>query len=93
MVQEERKEAQARIADFNSTFKEYATIWYERDCMPSLSQATRSSYLTTFNKHLFTAFGDKKIHEITLADVKDWLNSYANKVVGNTLDKILNRFN
>jgi integrase len=60
------------------TFKEYTQSWYTTYKEPKLKPTTASGYLSTFEHHLFPAWGSKPINQITTGDIQAFLNERSN---------------
>jgi len=56
------------------TFKAYTLRWYSTYKEHKIKPTTASGYLTSFNCHLFPAWGDRPINQITTADIQAFLN-------------------
>ncbi len=74
-----------RIADFIGgahtpkevqvvSFKEYTLSWYKTYKAPKLKPTTASGYLSTFEHHLFPAWGERPINRIMTGDIQVFLN-------------------
>ncbi len=59
-------------------FKEYTQSWYTTYKEPKLKPTTASGYLSTFEHHLFPAWGIKPINQITTGDIQAFLNERSN---------------
>ncbi|MBQ9729913.1 MAG: tyrosine-type recombinase/integrase family protein [Clostridia bacterium] len=57
------------------TFYEYAMQFLETVKKPNVKAATYVDYVTSFEKHLFPAFGEKRLSDIKQFDVQQHLNS------------------
>ena len=56
-------------------FKDVALEWYELTKEPKLRDLSRESYMNQLNNHLLPTFGRKHIADITLADVRKFLQT------------------
>ncbi len=55
-------------------FKAYTQRWYETYKEFKIKPTTASGYLTSFNHHLFPAWGERPINQITTGDIQAFLN-------------------
>ena len=60
-------------------FGDYATEWFRVRKEPFVSAATRESYRTALNKHLFPVLGNRMLRAITPLELQELLNQYAGK--------------
>lgn len=60
------------------SFKEYTLSWYSTYKEHKLKPTTASGYLSTFEYHLFPAWGDRPINRITTGDIQIFLNERSN---------------
>lgn len=65
---------QAKSAPQAITFREYTEKWFETYKKPTLKPTTLKAYSVSLNAHLYPAFGDMGIADITTKDVQDFLN-------------------
>lgn len=70
------------------TFKEYTEGWYKTYKEPKLKPTTASGYLSTFEHHLFPAWGDRPINQITTGDIQTFLNERS-ELAAKTLKEML----
>jgi integrase len=62
-----------------TTFREYAIDWannHKRSDGKPISQTTRDKYEEYFKNHLFPAFGDLPLSQISYKRVRDWYDSW-----------------
>ena len=72
---EERARTLAEHPQSGVTFYEYAQKWLETVKKPNVKATTYEDYLSTFNMHLFPAFGKLKLTDIKQFDVQKHLNA------------------
>ena len=58
-------------------FYQYAEEWYKLKKEPFISDASRSSYRTMFNKHILPAFGLRHLRAISAGELQAFINSFA----------------
>lgn len=56
------------------TFRAYASKWFETYKKPKLKPTTLNGYKSNLNKHLYPAFGNIRLDEITPDEVQHFLN-------------------
>ena len=60
-------------------FGDYASEWFRVRKEPFISAATRESYRTALNKHLFPVLGNRMLRAITPLELQELLNTFAGK--------------
>ena len=62
----------ARISD--TTVAQYLTYWLDTVAIHRLRATTHARYTAVARLHLLPALGSKKLHRLTVADVRGWLD-------------------
>ena len=60
------------------TFKEYANKWFDTYKKPKLKPTTLQGYRSNMKMHLFPAFGDMRLDDITVDTLQKFLNDRVN---------------
>ena len=58
-------------------FGVYAPEWYRARKEPRLSDSSKASYRSMFNRYLLPAFGDRNLRAITALELQTWTNGLA----------------
>lgn len=73
----EQRTSQEPQKNTQTQFKAYAEMWMKTFKLPKLKPKTYQSYVGYLHTHLYPAFGERFIEEITTQDVQQFMNDRA----------------
>ena len=60
-------------------FRYFAEEWYKEKKEPNISTATRASYKTMLEKHIYPVFGNRHLRAIQAMEIQRFINRFAGK--------------
>lgn len=69
--------------------KQYITEWYHTYKEPQICEGYRNNYVCMLNKHILPAIGEKKVSDITAADIQGIMSTLHSASTGKQVKSIL----